>query len=59
MRNLLEYLRSKSSLFYGLVFGLMILGSAGAFFLAEAGLILALSLVLGLLILANLVVLLI
>jgi hypothetical protein len=59
MKNILELLRNNLSRVFGFLFALIILSAVMAFFLAQAGWTIALGLVLGILVLANLLLILI
>ncbi|MFV1950060.1 MAG: hypothetical protein ACC633_09065 [Anaerolineales bacterium] len=59
MKNILESLRNNQSLIDGFLFVLIILLAVMAFFLAQAGWTIVLSLILAILVLANLLVILI
>ena len=59
MKNILELLRVNPSRTYSFLFILIILSAVLAFFLAQAGSTIALGLILGILVLANLLVILI
>jgi hypothetical protein len=59
VKRILTQLQKRTSQVYALVFILMILGGVSMFFLAQSGLIIGLSIVLGILILTNLLIILI
>ena len=59
MNKILSRLQKRTSQIYALVFIVMILGGVSMFFLAESGLSIGLSIVLGILILANFLIILI
>ncbi len=59
MKNILELLRNNPSRVNGFLFVLIILSALMAFFLAQAGWSIALGLILGILVLANILVILI
>ncbi len=59
MKNILGLLRGNLSRVYGFLFVLIILSAVMAFFLAQAGLSVALGLILAILVLANILVILI